>query len=371
MFSAIKQLLLRMLMRRLAAVRHEACVDNRTVKNIFLWQFGGVGDMLLATPVIKALYKAYPDAAIHIWCSTPAFAGFLRRLSGVKKVHAFPVYDFDSRTLLRSSVRYELRELLARMQAICPDLLINLHVPAMLDWWAVEWWLLARLNDCCTLGFDPRFMRDASIYDVSVNAAARDGTHYPVLYQKLLRDAGIDADVRTEFPFTKQDLDSARGLLARQHMKADQRPICMHIGARRLQMEGKMWPLERFAELAERLVGQGCVPLITGVESEREMAEALCDSVHACRNIAGCTSIGEMAALISLAEGFIGHDSGPFHIAASVGTPCVAICGRADWEPEYLHYDRADVSVLTGDGPESITVDAVFEQAMQVLRRAR
>jgi len=322
----------------------------------------------LVTPVIQALHAAYPAAAIHVWCSTPSFAGFLLRLPGVKKIHAFPVYDFDSRTLLRSVVRRELRNLLANMQAMSPDLLVNLHVPALLDWWAVEWWLAARLPGCRTLGFDPRFMHDTSVHDVSVNAAARDDTHYPVLYQQLLGEAGIDADTRTVFPFTEQELVSARALLERQGLNAGQRAVCMHIGARRLQMEGKMWPLECFAELASRLVEQSLIPLITGVDSEREMAEALCDSVHICRNLAGCTSIGEMAALISLADLFIGHDSGPFHIAAAVGTPCIAICGRPDSEPEYLNYGRDDVAVLTADAPEAITVDEVFARAVALSR---
>jgi len=356
-------------MQRQSAMKPDLALGAEIeVRRIAVWQFGGVGDMLLATPVIIALQKAYPDARIHVWCSTPAFADFLRHFPNVKKIHAFPVYDFDSRTLLRQPVRRKLREQLTDMQAISPDLLINLHVPALLDWWAVEWWLIARLPDCRSLGFNPRLMHDSSVFNVSMNAAARDGTHYPVLYQHLLYEAGIDADVRTVFPFTEQELVNARALLARQSLNGGQRPVCMHIGARRLQMEGKMWPLERFAELAARLVEQNFIPLITGVASEREMAEALCDSVHACRNLAGCTSIGEMAALISLADLFIGHDSGPFHIAAAVGTPCVAICGRPDAEPEYLNYGRDDVAVLTADAPEEIAVDEVFSRAVALSR---
>ncbi|MDQ6965491.1 MAG: glycosyltransferase family 9 protein, partial [Mariprofundaceae bacterium] len=160
----------------------------------------------------------------------------------------------------------------------------------------------------------------------------------------------------------------ASALLARQDLNAGQRPVCLHIGARRLMMEGKMWPLHNFSELAAKLVERGYIPLITGVDSEREMAETLCDSVHVCRNLAGCTSIGEMAALISLADLFIGHDSGPFHIAAAVGTPCVAICGRPDAEPEYLNYGRDDVAVITADRPGEIAVDEVFSRAMVLSR---
>jgi len=140
----------------------------------------------------------------------------------------------------------------------------------------------------------------------------------------------------------------------------------MHIGARRLKVEGKMWPLESFAGLAAKLAAEAYVPLLIGVASEGEMAEVLCGKVSACRNLTGRTSLGEMAALISLADGFIGHDSGPFHVAAAVATPCVAISGRPDAEPEYLDYRRNDVAVLTADVPEAIVVDVVFDAATRI-----
>jgi len=73
-----------------------------------------------------------------------------------------------------------------------------------------------------------------------------------------------------------------------------------------------------------------------------------------------------MAALISMSNGFIGHDSGPFHVAVAVNTPCVAICGRPDAESEYLNYNRETVVVLSASSPDLITVDAVFDSAMRV-----
>jgi len=46
--------------------------------------------------------------------------------------------------------------------------------------------------------------------------------------------------------------------------------------------------------------------------------------------------VRELAALIQAADLFLGHDSGPMHLAAAVGTPCVAIFGAASplqWSP--------------------------------------
>jgi len=369
MLAKLKLAALRVWMSHQASSRVStgAKPDASSIQHIALWQVGGVGDMLLATPVIRALQSAYPEAHIHIWCSDPPFADFLRRFPQVKTIDAFPVYDFDSRTLMRGSVRQEIRDLGDAMAAQKPDMLINLHVPALLDWWAAAWWLVQYLGISYTLGFNPRFVQEKSIFDVSLNAAERDGIHYTRLYRMLLEAAGIACDEGMEFPLADADREKATGLLGECGVMK-QPTVCLHIGANRLKLENKMWPLERFIALAEKLVAQGYVPILTGVASEREMAEALCARVPACKNLAGHTSIREMAALISLADGFIGHDSGPFHIAVSVGTPCLAICGRPDAEPEYLAYKRSDVAVLTAASPEGIEVDDVFAQAMQVMR---
>jgi len=333
---------------------------------IALWQFGGVGDMLLATPVIEALHKAYPDAELHIWCSDPPFAEFLIRLPGVAAIHPFRVYEFDSRTLLRGTRRQALRDLLAEMKDFAPDMVVNLHVPAMLDWWAVEWWVVSRLAGCFSLGFNPRFIDNGSVYDCALNAGERDGIHYTALYRRLLEDAGLACGQQTLFPVSDSERAKAADLLNEASSKTRRR-VCMHIGARRLKVEGKMWPLERFAELADRLLADGVTPVLTGVQSEWEMAEALCGIAPGCVNLAGKTSLGEMAALIALCNLFVGHDSGPFHVAAAVGTPCIAICGRPDAEPEYLQYGREDVRVLIADDPQGIRVNDVLVEMKRLL----
>ena len=132
-------------------------------------------------------------------------------------------------------------------------------------------------------------------------------------------------------------------------------------------MESKLWPVVRFSALALQLLDQGIVPVLIGVASERDMADQLCDEVPGAVSLIGKTEIGEMAALIAQADGFVGHDSGPFHVAVAVGTPALAICGRPDAEPEYLSYNREGVAVLIREDPEHISVDEVFMETVRLL----
>jgi len=128
-----------------------------------------------------------------------------------------------------------------------------------------------------------------------------------------------------------------------------------------------MWETSSFIELAQAWVDDGIVPVLIGVESEQEAGKMLCQAVPQAINIIGKTSMGEMAAVIKQARLFVGHDSGPFHIAVAVNTPAVAICGRPNAEPEYIAYDKDDVVVLIGDAPEQITVDDVYQKAKGLL----
>jgi len=354
-------------MRRMAMAAGSNVIKLGAPCRIALWQFGGLGDMLLATPVIRALQQAWPEADIHIWCSHPQFAEFLLRFPNVKHVHAFPVYDFDTRTLLHADARSRLRGILEAMRADVPDMLVNLHVPALLDWWAVEWWLVRQLDTNLSLGFDPRFIKYKSVFRFSLNVMARDNTHYTSLYRQLVEKAGVTVDENTLFPLEGVDKTKAELLLIRHKVGLGQRFICLHVGGRRLKVEGKMWSIENFSELARRLIDVGLIPVLIGVQSEQGMGEELCAIAPDCINLIACTNIAEMGALIALADGFVGHDSGPFHIAVAVNTPALAICGRPDAEPEYLKYDKRDVAVLIADSPQAILVDDVFIQVMALL----
>ncbi len=361
--SAIKQCLLRLLMRRMAGTKTRSMAGD--IRSIALWQFGGVGDMLLATPVILALEKTYPEADIHLWCSNPLFAGFLQHFSQVKSIHSFPVYDFDSRTLMHSRVREQIKQLSDAMAAQNVDLLINLHIPALLDWWVVEWWLIKRLAVPYALGFDPRFLDGKSIFDISLEVPLLNRIHYTRLYQRLLKDAGIDGDECTTFPLSDASRKHALQLLVNCNLSGN-RWICMHMGGERLKLENKMWPVERFASLATQLMKAGFTIVLLGVQSECPMGDELSIGVSGCINLIGRTELEDMAALIEQADGFVGHDSGPFHIAVAVGTPCVGICGRPDAEPEYLQYDRHDVAVIIRDTPDMITVESVYDVSMDI-----
>ncbi len=95
----------------------------------------------------------------------------------------------------------------------------------------------------------------------------------------------------------------------------------------------KLWFEERFTELADRLQAQGCAVVFTGSPADRPaIARIIAGMRSSPLNLAGETSLLELAALYQASRVVVSTDTGPMHIAAAVGAPVVAIFGStAPW----------------------------------------
>jgi heptosyltransferase-2 len=94
----------------------------------------------------------------------------------------------------------------------------------------------------------------------------------------------------------------------------------------------KEWPADHFAELIDHLAhrpGAECV--LVGAPAERALCERVAAKSRAGAIVAaGETGIGELIALLALADGFVGNDSGAMHLAAALGKPTVGIFGSTN-----------------------------------------
>ena len=94
----------------------------------------------------------------------------------------------------------------------------------------------------------------------------------------------------------------------------------------------KEWPAESYGALIDLLARREDAEVVmVGAPSERAKCEEVAAASKAGAIIAaGHTNIGELIALLSLCDGFIGNDSGCMHIAGALGIPTVAIFGSTN-----------------------------------------
>jgi ADP-heptose:LPS heptosyltransferase len=95
--------------------------------------------------------------------------------------------------------------------------------------------------------------------------------------------------------------------------------------------EEKSYPLARWAQVARGLAQRGWPALLVGSPADREeYAEIVAQAGAGVHSLAGKTSSLGLAALSASASCLVGIDTGPVHVAAAMGTPCVVLFGSSD-----------------------------------------
>jgi lipopolysaccharide heptosyltransferase II len=147
----------------------------------------------------------------------------------------------------------------------------------------------------------------------------------------LLRAIGVPTpEVIFELPISEKHRQRVNELLARAGLDRQRPLVAINPQA---TWPTKLWFEERFAELADRLQDRGCAVVFTGSPADRPALDRIIGGMKkGALNLAGQTSLLELAALYQAARVVVSTDTGPMHIAAAVGTRVVALFGAtAPW----------------------------------------
>jgi len=143
----------------------------------------------------------------------------------------------------------------------------------------------------------------------------------------------------------------------------------------------KVWPAERFAELALRLTAPDGVLPDAGIailggpgDQERSMATPVLTALPQALDLVGKLDLPEVAAVMARAAIFIGNDSGLMHLAAAAGAPTLGLFGPTPSD-EYGPAGPKAQAVLA-DGPpgqgamEDLPLARVLDAAATLLGEA-
>ncbi len=96
----------------------------------------------------------------------------------------------------------------------------------------------------------------------------------------------------------------------------------------------KRWPSTAYAELARRLLGDGCAVWVLGGPNEKPLAAEIVGDSDA-RDLTG-DDLREAIFALAAASAAVSNDSGLLHVAAALGTPSIGIFGPTSpwhWAP--------------------------------------
>jgi len=152
------------------------------------------------------------------------------------------------------------------------------------------------------------------------------------------------------------------------------------------KMQAKRWPKERFIEVGRRLIcSHDMWPVVFGGDEEKADGDELLRAWGRGYNAAGALGLRHAAEALSRCALYLGNDTGTMHLAACVGTPCIACFSARDLKGKWYPYGtkhtvlRKDMTcagcMLEFCEQKSclmqISVDEVVEAAVSKLRALR
>ncbi len=294
---------------------------------ILVLRFSSIGDIVLTTPVVRALARQLPGAEVH-FATKPAYRGLLEANPYVARVH-----------LLGGS----LRELVQQLKAEKFDYVVDLHHN-------LRTLLITRQLAIKSSSFDKLNWQKWLLVNTKIDRLPR--VHIVARYLAAAAPLGVHDDGQGLDYFIPADQEIDLASLPAPFAAGY---VAVAIGA---QHATKRLPLEKLVELCQRLAPRPVI-LLGGPEdapvaqaiiaaatsSENKVLISAPDAHSLIENGCGRYSLHQSASLLRQAELVVSHDTGLMHIAAAFGRPIVSIWGNT--VPEFGMYPfRTEYKVL-------------------------
>lgn len=276
---------------------------------IALVRLSAIGDVIHGLPVLCALRDQMPQAALA-WVVEERAAALLRGHAALDELITVPRGWLKSPRLV-----WDLRR---RLRAFRPNVTVDLQG---LTKSAVAAWL----SGCRQrVGFGGEKGRELSPW-LNNRRVATSAPHIIDANLELLRPFEL-GPIQARFGIVETTADRAAAERIMGEAGLGEGFAVLNPGA---GWPSKLWPPQRFAAVARHL-GDVChlasLVVWAGAE-EHAWAEQIVAGSGGHARLAPRTSLTELAALARRGRLFVGSDTGPLHLAAAVGTPCVGLYG--------------------------------------------
>ena len=303
-------------------------------REILVIQLGDIGDVVLATPTFRAFKETYPDARVSVLVRK----GYGSLLVG--DPHISEVLEVvKSRSRITEAA--DNFRLAWRLRTGRYDLVFDLRTGdrgGMLAFLAPAPEKVAFAGDGA---FWRRFVFTRLIRQEEIRVTpppAHPGADQSL---RLVAVIGVGTpDSRPKLYVTEDAARTVERLLAAAGLAPGARFVTVNPFSR---WKYKEWGYGKWADVLDRIRERYSFPaLIVGAKEETEAASGIAGRCgNGVFNMAGKTTLGELAALVSRSALHMGVDSAAPHIAYAVGTPTITIFGPSDWRgwtiPDAFH----------------------------------
>lgn len=281
-------------------------------KRILIVRTDRIGDVLLSTPVIKAVRDKYPDAFIAMMVS-PYSKDIV---NGNPYLDQVITYDKDAEHKgWISSMKFAFWLKKKKF-----DLAIILHPTNRVH-------LVTFLSGIPKrIGYDRKL---SFLLSDKIKHTKQLGEKHELEYSlDFLKYLNIQITDKALFmPIKPESERQVEELLSKEGVSRDDLLIAINPGA---SCPSKIWPYERFAVVADELIEKyGFKILIISGPKDVQLVDKVTKTMrNKAINLGGKTSISQLASILKRCKLFISNDSGPVHLASALGVPVAVIFGR-------------------------------------------
>jgi lipopolysaccharide heptosyltransferase I len=337
--------------------------DVSAPRSIAIVKLSALGDIVHALPVVAALRARWADARLA-WVVERRHASVLRRHPAIDEI-----VTVDTRAWRRArrpaEVAGAMRDLAAvrrRLRQIRPDVTLDLQgllksaivtratgAPLRIGFGAAR----------CREPLAARFTNRHVVPPASVR-------HVVDQYLALLEPLGLERPAKPEFhlPWDEHAEATLEAFFAQARLGARDRVVVLNPGAAR---PDKCWPASQFASLARVLArGVRARVLVLWGPGEEALARTIAGDAGDVV-IAPPTDLDELVSALRRASVVVAGDTGPLHLAAALGVPCVALFGPTSVARNGPYGDGHRTFQAADGRIETIPVDAVVAAVADLL----
>lgn len=324
-FGMLAAILMKVLTRLVGMVLHRDHSLPENPKVIAVAKFVGLGSTVYTGILCRALKERFPNTKL-VYITSCGSLELVKRINYINEI--LWVNDKNIMSMVKSTAF-----LILRLWRLRPALYFDMEVYS--TWAAVIATLSLALNRYGFYRKNSEFKKGMHTHMVFFNTRQ----HISQIYSQLALCVGSKAnrDLSGILNISGEDRGFCSQIL--KETGAENHPtILVNTNASELLRE-RRWPAEKWIEYLEQTVNK--FPefrfLLVGAPNESEYVSALYNNLSSkarqkVLNVAGRFTLGAFLALIEKASLMVTNDSGPFHLAVTLGTPTVSVWGPGDPE---------------------------------------
>jgi len=321
-------------------------------------QHNQLGDLLISTPMLRAIKEKYPKSDITAIVSPQNYKAYYNN------PYLSKLFIFDKKKLFKKDYYTKLREVLREKYDVAV-------VPAVTSI-SFNSNFIARLsNSQIRIGvrkLNDKINTSSYLFDRQIDLDWNHGKTLHVAKRNLaiLEPFGITTNnLKIVIESNNKDVEKAKEFIETLPGKFDTPVIGFHVGAGKIQ---NRWSVNKFSELIEKLRNSHNprIYFSCGSMDDEALINEIGDKINCEFKVFKESGMGILKEVIELSDLFITNDTGPMHAAASTSTAVISLFGPTDaemWAP----IGENKTYLWSGDNIDSISVDNVYRTAKDFL----